>query len=121
MPEVLIAITTFPEMESARRIASLLVEEALVACANLIPGAESVYRWQNQLERSQEVVALLKTTTEVWERLERRLKELHPYQCPELVALPLAHGSPAYLQWVAQNCPPKAAAADAPSKARPQT
>lgn len=121
MAEALLVITTFPDLETARRISSLLIEEKLVACVNLLPGMESIYAWQGALESSGEALALMKTTAEAWPELARRLPELHPYECPELIGLPIPYGTPAYLQWLAQNCSPTKEAADGPSAAKPQT
>ncbi|MDD5350344.1 MAG: divalent-cation tolerance protein CutA [Chthoniobacteraceae bacterium] len=100
----LLVWTTFPEPESARRIARTLVEERFAACANVLGGVESVYRWQGKVESAAEVWVLFKTTREAYPRLETRLKALHPYELPEIIALKPDCGLPAYLQWIAENC-----------------
>ena len=100
----LLFLSTFPDAETARRIARALVEERLAACANLVPGVESIYRWQGAVEQASEVLALFKTTEAARERFQARLRELHPYEVPEIVALRPEGGLPAYLQWVEENC-----------------
>ena len=117
----LLAITTFPDLECARTIGAILVQEKLAACVNILPALESIYHWQGSLERSQETLALVKTTAEAWPALERRLRELHPYECPELIALSITHGTAPYLQWLIANCSSKAVADGGPSTAKPQT
>lgn len=99
--ELLIILCTFPDVEKARQIGTALVERQLAACVNVLPGIESIYRWQGKLESGQEVLAIFKTTSERWPALEAALRELHPYDVPEIVALPAAKVSAAYWQWVA--------------------
>ena len=96
-------MSMFPDVEEARTIARTLVEEQLAACANLIPCAESIYWWKGVIESSAEVMAFFKTTEAEYETFEARLKELHPYETPEIVALQPSNGLPAYLQWVTEN------------------
>ena len=99
----LLVMSMFPDAEDARRIARTLVEEQLAACANLVPGAESIYWWKGVIESSAEVMAFFKTTEDQYKRFEERLQTLHPYKTPEIVALAPAEGLPAYLQWVMEN------------------
>ena len=99
----LIVLSTFADLESARRITRTLVEEHLAACANILPGVESVYRWKDAIESASEVTAILKTTSERYAELEARLKELHPYELPEIVALHPVGGLPKYLEWIVEN------------------
>lgn len=99
----LLVLSSFPDAETARQIARTLVEEQCVACANLIPGAESIYWWKGVIETGVEVVAIFKTTDDQYPRLEARLKELHPYELPEILAFAPSEGNPDYLQWVAAN------------------
>lgn len=101
--ELRIILCTFPDVEQARQIGTALVERQLAACVNVIPAIESIYRWEGKLERSQEVLAVMKTTAARWPELEAALRELHPYAVPEIVALPADQVSAAYLQWVAQQ------------------
>ena len=82
------------------RLAQLLVERQHAACVNLVPGVESVYRWEGQVETAGEVLAVIKTTRAAYPALEAVLREEHPYEVPEVLALPVAVGSEAYLEWV---------------------
>lgn len=99
----LLVMSMFPDAEVARAISRTLVEEQLAACANLLPGAESVYWWKGVIESSVEVMGFFKTTDEQYKVLESRLKELHPYETPEIVAISISEGLPDYLQWVMAN------------------
>ena len=99
---VLLVLCTCPP-EAAERLASALVEEQLAACVNVLPGIQSVYRWQGALERSAETLLLAKTTAERYPALETRLRELHPYDLPEIIALPVERGLPGYLAWVSEQ------------------
>lgn len=89
--------------EAAERLASALVEEQLAACVNVLPGIQSVYRWQGALERSAETLLLAKTTAERYPALQTRLQEMHPYDLPEIIALPVDRGLPGYLAWVSEQ------------------
>jgi periplasmic divalent cation tolerance protein len=97
----LVVFVTFPSLEVARRISSVLVGEGLAACANLLPGAESVYRWQGKVEAASEVVGLMKTTRERVAEMERRYLSLHPYEVAEFLVIEAVSGSQAYLDWLA--------------------
>ena len=99
---VLAVFVTCPNRRVAEAIGRTLVEERLAACANIIPGLTSIYRWQGKMCRDAEVLALLKTRRSCFPTLARRVRELHPYSVPAIVALPVALGSPAYLAWVAE-------------------
>jgi periplasmic divalent cation tolerance protein len=91
---------TAPDVETATRIARTLVEERWIACANLVPGVRSIYRWQGRVEDEAEVLLVMKTSSDRCEALAARVKELHPYELPEVIALPVVGGSGAYLDWV---------------------
>ena len=97
---VLLCHCTCPDADTARAIATTLVEERLAACASLQPGVESVYRWQGRVERAGEVLLVAKTTRARLEALTARIQALHPYDVPEILAIEVAGGSPAYLDWV---------------------
>lgn len=101
--EAAIVLVTFPSIEEARRIVSVLVEERLAACASLFPGVESVYRWKGKVESSVEVAGILKTSAGGLNRLEVRLTELHSYEVPEFLVLSPESGSEAYLNWIQAN------------------
>ena len=96
----LLCFNTCPDPATAERLATQLVEERLAACVQVLPGLRSVYRWQGALERSEEVLLLIKTTPERYAALQERLPTLHPYELPELVAVEASAGLPAYLQWL---------------------
>jgi len=98
--ELLVVLCTFPDMEKAREIATRLVELRLAACVNLLPGAHSIYRWQGKVETADEVVALIKTTPALYLTLEQNLKELHPYDVPEIIALPVEKAQELYQRFV---------------------
>ena len=100
----LLAISTFPDAEVAQRVSHQLVEERLVACANILPRVQSIYRWEGKLETSEETVVFFKTTCERSNDLRSRLKELHPYDVPELIAFEIADGLPDYLRWISESC-----------------
>ena len=97
---MIIVLTAFPGEAIARRAAESLVRESLAACVNIIPGIKSIYQWEGKLEQSTEVMAFIKSTTAAWPALEARLRELHPYAVPEIIALPPQAVSEPYLQWV---------------------
>jgi periplasmic divalent cation tolerance protein len=94
---------TCPDLESAQRIADSLVEERLAACVSVLPGLRSVYRWQGAIQRADEVLLLVKTTRERVEPLTARVASLHPYELPEVVAVEVAGGLAAYLDWVEEQ------------------
>jgi periplasmic divalent cation tolerance protein len=101
MEETLVVLCACPDEETARRIAEALVTEHLAACVNRMGGVRSTYRWQGRVEDEPEVLLLIKTVRHRFEALELRLKALHPYDLPEIIALPVTTGSAAYLNWVA--------------------
>jgi periplasmic divalent cation tolerance protein len=97
----LLVLTNLPDRAAAERIADLLVEQRLAACVNVLAPCRSVYRWKGALQRDEEHPVLIKTTSERYAALEQALRAAHPYELPEIVALPIERGLPAYLEWVA--------------------
>ena len=97
---VMAVLTSAPSVAVAERIGTALVEERLAACANLVPGVRSVFRWKGEIAREDEILVVLKTTAPRLEALRRRLVELHPYEVPEMLALDVREGHPPYLAWV---------------------
>ena len=95
-----VVLCTCPDEASAAGIARAIVESRLAACANLVPGLTSIYRWQDRVETSGESLLIIKTTEAAYPSLEKRIRELHPYEVPEILALDVAAGLPAYLEWV---------------------
>ena len=96
----LLVLTNVPDNAVAQRIAQALVEARAAACVNIFAECRSVYRWQGAVETTNEVSLLIKTTTEAYPRVERILRECHPYAVPEIIAVPIEHGLPEYLAWV---------------------
>ncbi len=103
MTEMLLVLSTFANEEDAARVTRALVDERLIACANLIPGVRSIYRWKGAVEDQREVVAMMKSRKQDWSALLSRLHELHPYEVPECVALRLAAGAPKYMAWLEET------------------
>lgn len=102
-PEVIVVITNLPDRAVAEHIAEALVTQGLAACVNVLADCASIYRWQGKLERASEVPLLIKTTHAAYAQLESALRKLHPYEVPEIIALPVSAGLPEYLNWVAQE------------------
>jgi periplasmic divalent cation tolerance protein len=98
--DVRVVLTTLPDAEAGARLARVLLEERLAACVNVVPGVRSLYRWQGALEESAEVLLLVKTRADRCAALAARIQALHPYELPEVLELPAAGGSAAYLDWV---------------------
>ncbi|MCJ7558789.1 MAG: divalent-cation tolerance protein CutA [Gammaproteobacteria bacterium] len=103
MPTVLLVYCTCPEDTTAAQIASTLVEERLAACANRIPAMSSTFRWKGKVRTNSEVQLILKTTDQVYPALEKRLLELHPYELPEVLAVPVQAGLPGYVDWIVDS------------------
>jgi len=99
----LVIYCTCPDQATAERIAETLVDERLAACVNLVPGLTSIYRWQGQIQRDAEWLLIIKTRRTVYSLLEARLRELHPYEVPEIIALPIQAGLAAYLDWIVDS------------------
>jgi periplasmic divalent cation tolerance protein len=100
---VKVVLVTLPDEAAAAALVDRLVEERLVACGNIVPGLMSIYRWQGVVERATEVLVVFKTTGAGAQRLMRRVPELHPYDVPEVLVLPVEAGHGPYLQWVVEN------------------
>ncbi len=100
MTEVFVVLCTFPDEEKARQIGALLVEKQVAACVNVVPGICSIFRWEEKLQQEQEVLAVIKTTRLAYPAFEKVLLEAHPYDTPEILALPVAEGATRYLNWV---------------------
>ena len=98
---MLLVLTNLPERAAAERLADLLVEKRLAACVNILAPCRSVYRWQGAVRHDEEHPMLIKTTAERYPALEQALRSGHPYELPEIIAVPIERGLPAYLQWVA--------------------
>lgn len=99
--DIRLVITNCPDEETANRIALAVVEAKLAACVNILPRVQSIYRWQGAVESAAEVPLLIKTTAAAYPALEAAIRESHPYDVPEIIALPITAGLPAYLNWLA--------------------
>jgi len=95
-----VVLTTLGDAEAARAFVTALVQARLIACGTLLPAATSIYRWEGQVTEQQEVVVLLKTDAAKWAALSAAVRERHPYQIPELLALPVTRGLDRYLSWI---------------------
>lgn len=113
MPEVLVVLTNCPDAASAEALAALLVERHLAACVNILAPCRSVYRWQDRIETAAEVPLLIKTTPVRYAELEAAIRDNHPYELPEIVAVPVMRGLSGYLDWVAAETAPHPDDADA--------
>lgn len=99
--DTLLVLTNLPDAASAHRLAGDLVAARLAACVNILAPCRSLYRWEGKIAEADEVPLLIKTTTERYAALEAAIRTGHPYELPEIIAVPLTHGLPAYLAWVA--------------------
>lgn len=103
MTDILVVLCTFANEQDAMRVGSSVVEARLAACINVLPGLRSIYRWKGAVEHADEVLALIKTTRNGFPALRDRLKELHNYDTPEIVAVPVLDGLADYLDWVREE------------------
>jgi periplasmic divalent cation tolerance protein len=103
MSQPLLVLTNVPDAPSAQALARQLVEQRLAACVNILPAVQSVYRWQGALEQATEITLLIKTVRARYAELQAAIKAIHPYAVPEIIALPIVDGLPAYLDWMAQE------------------
>ena len=108
MSEAWLVITNAPDVEVARMIATALVKSKQAACVNIVSPCESVYRWEGAVETSSEVPLWIKTTAERYAEVEAAIRALHPYSCPEIIAIPIIAGLPAYIDWIrTETTPPR--------------
>jgi periplasmic divalent cation tolerance protein len=101
---ILLALSTFPDAEIARRISNQLVSERFAACANIFPSVESIYRWKEKIESGNETLVFFKVSENRQSTFQNKLRSLHPYDVPEIIFVPVVGGLPEYLQWVSKNC-----------------
>jgi periplasmic divalent cation tolerance protein len=107
MEPILLVLTNVPDREAARRLADGLVTARLAACVNLLEACTSVYRWKGAVETASEIPVLIKTRAALFPEVEAFILSQHPYEVPEVIALPVASGSAPYLEWVVQETQPK--------------
>lgn len=101
MEPAIVCFVTAPDAEKAAALARALVEDRLAACVNIVEPVRSIYRWEGKVEDEREALLVVKTTAAAFERLRERVLALHPYQCPEIIALPIAQAHAPYLAWLA--------------------
>ena len=102
--QILIAFCTFPDAETARKIAKEIVDLRLAACGNILPQVHSIYRWQGKVESGDEVLAIFKLAADRFKEFEARVRSLHPYEVPEIISCKIDYGLPEYLRWVVESC-----------------
>jgi periplasmic divalent cation tolerance protein len=100
MSNKLMVFCTISNLDDANRLARALVAESLAACVNRLPGVHSTYQWEGKVAESEEFLLLIKTRADLWEPLRQRILELHPYEVPEIIAVPITEGHDAYMQWI---------------------
>lgn len=105
MSHPLLVMTTYPELEGARKLAADLIKSRLAACVNVLPRMESFYYWDNQLEHGEEHLLIIKTQDALYLQLEAAIAGAHPYELPEIIALPISRGLPEYINWIAPSSP----------------
>lgn len=98
--EILMVFVTVPGLKDGNRISKGIVISRLAACVTIIPGVRSMYWWEGKIARANEAMLVVKTTRNQYRRLERKILELHPYEVPEIIAIPLVAGSPQYIEWI---------------------
>jgi periplasmic divalent cation tolerance protein len=120
MTDKILVLSTCAGIDEARALAGKLVEERLAACVNIVPGLESVYHWQGSVERSSEVLLVIKTRRSLLAELARRIETLHTYTVPEVIATPIVAGSEGYLFWLDRELKPEEEAeAEVPQTVNP--
>ena len=102
--KILLALSTFPDAETARRISNELVAGKFVACANILFSVESIYCWKGKIERADETLVFFKLSKDRQAAFQEKLRSLHPYEVPEIIFVPIASGLPEYVRWVADSC-----------------
>ena len=102
--QIVLALSTFPDRETAQRISNQLITKKFAACANILPAIESVYRWKEKIETGSETLVFFKLSEDRQSAFQEKLRSLHPYEVPEIIFVPISHGLPEYLRWVADSC-----------------
>ncbi len=99
-PKYLIVFVTTPTVEDGRKIAQVLVKEKLAACVNILPGITSIYTWEGEISDDDEVLLVIKTRADLFDSLSATVEKEHPYDVPEVIAMPITAGTAGYLQWI---------------------
>ncbi len=100
MTELIVTLCTCPDLSTAQQIARLLVENKLAACVNVLPGITSVYTWKDQIETAEEHLLVIKSSSQSYQAIENAIRSNHPYEVPEIIALPIDQGLPEYINWI---------------------
>jgi periplasmic divalent cation tolerance protein len=103
MQKTILVLTTLPDRASALTLAEHLIGANLAACVNVLGACTSIYHWQGKIESTEEVPMLIKTTMDAYPELEKTVCDLHPYELPEIIHVPVTGGLPAYLQWISEK------------------
>src|ERR1041385_8612943 len=101
--QIVLALSTFPDRETAQQISNQLVTEKFAACANILPAIESIYRWKDKIETSSETLVFFKLSEDRQSAFQEKLRSLHLYEIPEIIFVPISSGLPEYLKWIAEN------------------
>jgi periplasmic divalent cation tolerance protein len=99
----LIIFCTVPDSATAKKITRILVEGKLAACCTILEGANSIYSWENKIQDETELLLIIKSRQELFAELEQQIKKLHPYEVPEIIAMPIINGNQEYLKWMEKN------------------
>ena len=102
--KILLALSTFPDRETAQRISNQLVTGKFAACANVLPAMESIYRWKGKIESGNETLVFFKLGEDRQSAFQEKLRALHPHEVPEIIFVPVSNGLPEYLRWVKESC-----------------
>ncbi len=103
MPNVIVIFVTASSIDQARKIGQILVEEGRVACCNIVQPVESIFKWKGKVHIENEVLLICKTREDLFDTVKKRIKQLHSYEVPEIIALPITQGSKSYLDWVTKE------------------
>lgn len=103
MAKAIVIFVTTSSIDEARKIGQTLVKEGHVACCNIVQAVESIFKWQGNLQIEREVLMICKTREDLFDTVEKRVKQLHSYEVPEIIAVPITQGSKSYLDWVAKE------------------
>ncbi|WP_411727240.1 divalent-cation tolerance protein CutA [Methyloglobulus sp.] len=100
MTQLIITLCTCPDKDTAEKIARLLVEESLAACVNILPNIRSIYSWEGQVESAEEHLLIIKSPQTGYQAIETAIRRHHPYELPEIIAVPIERGLPEYINWI---------------------